>query len=116
MLISISVIDWTPDRIVDLKDTDFECRLSIPAPPMPFSVSITRELAIIQEYGRRGLPIAANLALLYLGYKSNNLDWLLNADKEGIDRCYPELNYGTTIYPCVLRHIKQRTFGSSKRL
>ena len=112
MLISVSVISWTPNRIVDLKDTDFECRLSIPAPPKQIGVSITREFAIIQEYGRRGLSIAANLALNYLGYETDSAHQLrmVNADKEALDSCYPELNYGTTIYPCVLRQIKQRNF------
>jgi hypothetical protein len=97
-----------------LEDTEFTCEISIGRGRVVSSQTM-RFFATAIEYKRRNLPIAKNLALFYLSYKKRGYGIdaaLLERDKFLFDTHYPELEYGKKYYRCVVRQIKQLSFGN----
>lgn len=76
-----------------------------------------RVAATIFPYLNRNLPVAANIARLYLYvHNPRNARYYvdrrgLDVDRKWLDKEYPELSYSTKIFPCVLNHIKQLQYG-----
>lgn len=97
--------------IVSIQDTDFIYTISTVHKDLFICV-----VAAILAYSERNLPVASNIALLYLfwstsyfynGHRINK--WLLT-DREQIETHYPNLQYKSKIYPCVIRQLKLLNF------
>lgn len=76
--------------------------------------TIIAELAIIDIYGKKSLPIAANIARSYQYFWKNKApNYRLTQAQtysEVLDSLFPELNYSRQYLPCVLNQIKQLSF------
>src|SRR5882757_3408494 len=67
--------------------------------------SIALETVLIREYSNRKLPVAKNVALLYLSYNSFSMEFAkkyINDDCQLIDATFPELEYGKKYFRCVV--------------
>lgn len=102
-------------------DEDFTCEVSVPysrfcldIPHIPYQAA-----AIIREYGKRKLPVAKNIALMfvycafipkefrqYISGRTARLDWL-EARKTRIDQLFPELEYGMKYHRCVVNNFER---------
>lgn len=97
-----------------LKDTNFISNVSFTIPsPHGISSYTGSVVAVLREYKKKNLPVSKNLALLYRFYEKQGYDvrrWF-NHDRNNIDHCLPELEYGKKYYPCVLNtyHILKLT-------
>src|SRR5271165_6468273 len=88
---------------VEIIDTDFgSVHVKTPNKYHQSGICIRREVSIIGEYSRRGLPVAPCLARQYLTYETTDLPRILQRDKEALDELAPELEYSTKYYQCVL--------------
>ena len=74
----------------------------------------TKTASIIREYQRRNLPVAPNIARLYLHMRFG-WDSDYATKRELLDERFPELEFGKRYYGCVLRQVKQLQFGKRKR-
>ncbi len=98
-----------------LVDTEFSADVTV----TDSGSMLGRELAVIQEYSLRRLPIARNLAALYTYVfrhseytRTQGYNWaLIERWRGNMDRWYPELQYGVKLYPCVVNQIKQLTWS-----
>lgn len=84
--------------IYSLCDSDFECEVS--TPNEAWETLITKTALVATEYKKRNLPIIKNILELYNhnDYKANPLKYL-KSSKAWIDKHYPELEFGSVIYP-----------------
>jgi hypothetical protein len=98
-------LNYVEDGRYRLVDTDFTCLLSCQE-----RISI-KTLAVIKEYQRRGLPIAPNVARLYL-YWGTETDYPNYESRcRLLDKHHPKLQFGKLYYACVMRQMKQLQFG-----
>ena len=79
-----------------------------------------RIIAIITQYRNRKLPVAGNLARFYLWYAKSAMPRAIEPnrmafDKEDIDNAYPEVEYGTKHFDCMVRQLQQVQYGNRKR-
>ena len=97
---------------IEIEDTDFNVVVPVSAKYREWGCCIRREVAIITEYSKRGLPVAPCLARAYLTYSPHEpLIKVMLRDKEMFDEVASELEYSAKYYPCVVRQIKQLHFG-----
>lgn len=89
-----------------LEDTIFSCAMeSKGGKGISTDLSAGMIATTALEYKKRNLPIIRNLVLLHKQmYYHNTLFWAEN-NKILIDEMYPELNYGTGIYPEVKKKL-----------
>lgn len=104
MLVSMKLLDTPYSSNVSFKlvDTDFTCISVVPRNPGRVTG------AVVVEYHKRNLPVAKNVALAYLFYKTYNIDYmrdLLISGKKYMEKIYPEINYTNKYYPCVKRYL-----------
>jgi hypothetical protein len=109
-------IDGTSTYFYEIIDSSFQEETSISGITR-HSRAIAPEVAVINKYLEKGLPIPSNIARLYLYYSKVSrlhVPSTVEGFKTMIDDYFPHLNYGKLYYPCVLRQIKQLSFGRVK--
>lgn len=88
-----------------IDDTNFKTQiiLNLSSDATSSNNRASRALAIIQEYSRRNLPIAKNLARFYYSLKEEipSISYIYS-HAVWLDRYYPKLNYKSKYYRCVL--------------
>jgi len=109
---SIECLSISDKYIYKLIDDDFECEV-VSHGIIASSAMIG---AVVAEYQRRNLPVAKNIALLYLFFnqKRNNIQVWIKQHCNLIDYHIPELEYGKKYYPCVINQIKMMSFVAGK--
>ena len=99
-----------------LYDDDFECRIKSSKSSRLGGCSLITAAAL--EYQSRKLPVAKNIAAIYLWYAKKGYkikDWLSPmGDCKIIEACEPDMQYRTKYYSCVLRQIKILDFAHNK--
>lgn len=98
---------------VSVYDTKFTIHHMMPA---ACSWSNTNRIAaLIKAYQSRGVAPAAQIACLYYRYLRVQDVTILQQDCNPIELYYPELQYVSKHYPCVLKHYQkfQTIFGNN---
>lgn len=111
MLLSIICLS-TPSQFgywhFKLSDSEFYCESLISRGGV--SNIVARTFVVISEYKKRNLPIVPNIVRLnqewYGGSNHLILQWM-EEDKVATDTMFPELEYGSKYYPCVIRQYKK---------
>ena len=75
------------------------------------------EAALVIEYEKRDLPVAKNVARLYMNSwnAGRNVKLWFTLDADWIDTTYPELEYSKRYLPCVLRQFKQQVSARNEK-
>lgn len=102
-------------------DSDFTCVTKVKMGAAAFDVGAGSmcEIAIIQEYQKRNLNVARNLALYYKYCRFIDLNFYKEHNKktyfiiDWIDRHFPELQYGSKIHPCMINQLSMLNFGKT---
>lgn len=101
-------------RLVDSAFTDY---LSIDPNIYDRISLVAYEMLIIQAYEKRQLAVPKNLALFYLNYfkgrPGKDIDALVRAWRDDIDELCPQFEYSKKYYACVVRQLKQLSYGKN---
>lgn len=95
-----------------LKDTDFVCEVAAPR-----IAALGGMVAAALEYEKRHLPVAKNICLMYLYFYGISVSsYVLEKDREIIDKYYPELKYSEKYFNCVKNKVRMKLFAYNKSL
>lgn len=120
-------------RLYQITDTYFTEEISLDTSKFSLDVQrgaiplIAPEWAVISLYGKKGLPIASNVARMYLAYNfrighdrlppstlQEQVDTFTKRIRNfatKLDEVFPEFRYSELYLECVLRHLNEMRWG-----